>query len=54
MPMVNIDGVVVGNNRTGLLGYDFNRHWYIDRDVIRGSLFPELVGILRYFKNKQK
>ena len=30
VPMINIDGVVLGNNRTGMLGFDFNRHWYID------------------------
>lgn len=30
IPMVNIDGVILGNNRTGVQGYDFNRHWYID------------------------
>lgn len=31
VPMVNVDGVILGNNRTGLLGFDFNRHWYIDK-----------------------
>ena len=30
VPMVNVDGVMLGNNRTGLLGYDFNRHWNAD------------------------
>lgn len=25
VPMVNIDGVVLGNNRTGIVGYDLNR-----------------------------
>ena len=30
VPMINIDGVLLGNNRTGLLGYDFNRHWNAD------------------------
>ncbi|MCC6447637.1 MAG: hypothetical protein IT215_03020 [Chitinophagaceae bacterium] len=27
--MVNIDGVILGNNRTGVLGHDFNRNWTI-------------------------
>ena len=30
VPMINIDGVMLGNNRTGVLGYDFNRHWNAD------------------------
>lgn len=54
VPMINIDGVVIGNNRTGLLGYDFNRHWFIDKDTNRYHLFPEIVGIMRYFKKKHK
>ena len=28
IPMVNVDGVMVGNNRTGVLGHDFNRNWF--------------------------
>ena len=27
-PMVNPDGVFVGNSRTNLKGYDLNRHWF--------------------------
>ena len=27
VPMVNIDGVIRGNTRTNLLGYDTNRCW---------------------------
>lgn len=29
VPMLNVDGVKIGNNRTGLLGYDLNRSWDI-------------------------
>lgn len=25
--MVNVDGVVLGNNRTGIVGYDLNRQY---------------------------
>jgi len=38
--MINIDGVIVGNNRVGLLGYDFNRNWEVDEDPNRQYLFP--------------
>lgn len=27
VPMVNPDGVIHGNSRTNLLGYDINRNW---------------------------
>jgi murein tripeptide amidase MpaA len=40
IPMVNIDGVLLGNNRTGSLGYDFNRNWNVDEDSLKESLFP--------------
>ena len=30
IPMVCVDGVILGNNRTGLPGYDYNRYWNID------------------------
>jgi len=40
VPMINIDGVIVGNNRVGLLGYDFNRNWEVDEDPNRQYLFP--------------
>ncbi len=52
--MINIDGVNLGNNRTGILGYDFNRHWYIDEDTNRKHLFPQIIGILKYFKDRKK
>ena len=40
VPMLNPDGVLMGNNRTGILGFDFNRHWYVDKDAQRSHLFP--------------
>ena len=27
IPMINVDGVIHGNSRTNLLGYDLNRSW---------------------------
>lgn len=52
--MVNVDGVILGNNRTGVQGYDFNRNWCVDEDASRYHLFPELSGIIGYFKRKKR
>ncbi len=27
VPMMNVDGVILGNNRTGIAGLDYNRYW---------------------------
>jgi murein tripeptide amidase MpaA len=27
IPMLNVDGVILGNNRTGISGLDYNRYW---------------------------
>lgn len=29
-PMINVDGVILGNNRTGIAGYDYNRFWNLE------------------------
>lgn len=54
--MVNIDGVVLGNNRTGILGHDFNRNWeYDDNSNLKMSkLFPEIQAIVNLLKNLKK
>lgn len=41
VPMINVDGVVFGNNRCSLSGFDLNRIWK-KPDV---QLFPEVVAI---------
>ena len=30
VPMLCVDGVILGNNRTGMPGYDFNRCWNVE------------------------
>ena len=42
IPMLNVDGVMLGNNRTGILGHDFNRNWIIDESNSSklNKLFP--------------
>lgn len=37
VPMLNVDGVVLGNNRTGLLGYDLNRLYNEDDTAVRAK-----------------
>ena len=31
VPMMCVDGVIMGNNRTGLAGLDYNRFWNVDQ-----------------------
>ena len=54
--MVNIDGVILGNNRTGVLGHDFNRNWAADEvGMAKNSrLFPEISAIITLVKSLKR
>ena len=54
--MINIDGVILGNNRTGILGHDFNRNWYPDEFLSKKNckLFPETQSIISLIKSLRK
>lgn len=54
VPMINVDGVTMGNNRTGLLGYDYNRNWSVEEESHRTHLFPEIVGLTRFLRKKRR
>lgn len=56
IPMVNIDGVILGNNRTGILGHDFNRNWEYDEASSSkiNKLFPETQSIILLLKNLKR
>ena len=56
IPMVNIDGVILGNNRTGVLGHDFNRNWSADEIGLTKSqkLFPEISNIVSLVKSLKR
>ena len=41
VPMLNPDGVIVGNYRSSLAGYDLNRQWISPSP----RLFPEIAGV---------
>jgi len=48
--MINIDGVILGNNRTSLAGNDLNRQ-YQDPD---GYMHPEVLAIKDLFASIDK
>ena len=50
VPMINIDGVMCGNNIAGISGVDFNRIW---NDPIK-DLHPEVFYIKQYFQKMQE
>jgi hypothetical protein len=55
VPMVNIDGVKLGNNRTGVLGHDFNRNWNMEEYPKKDQMFPEvsaIINLIRKLKRK--
>ena len=55
VPMVNIDGVKMGNNRTGVLGHDFNRNWNMEEYPKKDQMFPEvsaIINLIRKLKRK--
>ena len=49
VPMINPDGVIAGNFRTGMLGIDLNRVY--DQD---SKCFPEILSIKRLIKSLDK
>ena len=56
VPMVNTDGVILGNNRTGVLGHDFNRNWAADEMSLtkNSKLFPEIFSIVTLVKSLKR
>lgn len=48
--MINIDGVIVGNYRSNLSGYDLNRCW-IKSDPVK---HPEIFVIKNYIRKLAK
>jgi murein tripeptide amidase MpaA len=52
IPMLNPDGVIVGNYRCNLNGYDLNRHWNF-REPIRKAV-PEIEAAVNMIENVLK
>ena len=50
LPIVNPDGVVIGNYRSNLQGKDMNRHFFQDNEVDE-SLCTEVELIRAYMKD---
>lgn len=56
VPMVNPDGVFVGNNRTGVAGFDYNRLYSQDEQlpVDRDKMTPEITAIMNLIRKIKK
>lgn len=52
VPMVNVDGVYIGNNRHNIAGYDLNRTFNSEDDVPpeKENMIPEVRGIIKLIK----
>lgn len=50
VPIVNVEGTLLGNYRTNLRGYDLNRNW---RNPVTEAQ-PEVVAIKRYLHKINK
>ena len=48
VPMLNPDGVYLGNYRCSLMGFDLNRHWHDPSSWTHPSLFATKQLILEY------
>jgi murein tripeptide amidase MpaA len=44
IPMLNPDGVIIGNTRTSFAGKDLNRRYYKNTEFV----FPEIIGVMDY------
>lgn len=54
VPMLNVDGVITGNNRTGISGYDYNRYWNLDEIQKKEKSLPEIAAFLNLLKTIKK
>lgn len=52
--MMCVDGVILGNNRTGLAGLDYNRFWNIDELSRKEKSLPEIIAFLNLIKHFRK
>mmetsp|Transcript_37890 Transcript_37890/g.36310 ORF Transcript_37890/g.36310 Transcript_37890/m.36310 type:complete len:96 (+) Transcript_37890:68-355(+) len=51
IPMLNIDGVILGNTRVSLAGVDLNRRW--GKKVLKEHLHPEIFSIKKLIDQDQ-
>lgn len=49
-PMLNIDGVCLGNYRTNAYGYDLNRYWHTENQL----KIPEILYFKSFINNLKK
>ena len=51
VPMLNPDGVYVGNYRSSLLGFDLNRHWHSPSPWAQPSIHATKKLLMEYDKD---
>lgn len=54
IPMMNSDGVTLGNNRTGVQGTDYNRGWNWDELPRKEKVYPEIVAFAELIKSLRR
>lgn len=54
IPMLNVDGVVLGNNRTGIVGYDLNRLYNMGEKGEKGEDVVEVRLVLELVRKMKK
>ena len=52
--MMCVDGVILGNTRTGMSGYDYNRYWNVDELNRKEKTFPEMVAVVNLVKQMKR
>ena len=50
VPMICVDGVILGNTRTGINGIDLNRYWCNEEIAKREKILPEIIAVINLVK----
>ena len=53
IPMINVDGVIMGNTRTSLAGCDLNRRWSNPNEFLHPEIFSAKELIMNFASNKK-
>ena len=53
IPMINVDGVIMGNTRTSLAGCDLNRRWSNPNEFLHPEIYSAKELIMNFASNKK-